>query len=567
MNDGSGILAMIKEDMHQLSDQTDKGKSNDGHNFVHIFPPELSNKLFSYLSDRDLFTCSRCCISWRQVINDNSQWKARCISRGWATINSGGNVHQRWNCIKSHVSIHDNYKFRTSPQFVLPEVASLRISPMCDWALYFRQCLHIKRSWDKGIYAIHRLENLKCPDYEYTTLNNDFDCNGKLLVCGTSSGKVLVWSVEGVPTFLESIAVARRRVEVECVLLRSNFLIVLYQNGLIKVFDTGKLSKTINEDDQPKLESVYAIRATGSESPDGFEFVLNAQTITEDDDYLTSFEDDDNDLELWIRELFRIDLWMGNDVEGSNMMIHANENIVVLTGILCKSLFLWKIGKGDFVRHILLPAGSQVVYQSHLSARYLYLSTKRRNVYGNGNPSWFVTVYDLSSLENSDENSPEINPLIIIPSTNMVEEIRSDSKDARIVFSTQDGGLCCVRFENNGFESLFDKQAPSFVDNLTVSDDLIVYHQYDGYLMGNNWAGEELFEISAHIGLVKGLQIFENYLISGGDAMQLCVWDAKTGERCHTVYHQPCRIQHLYADATKIITVGREDPPVLVAYW
>lgn len=74
MNDGSGILAMIKEDMHQLSDQTDKGKSNDGHNFVHIFPPELSNKLFSYLSDRDLFTCSRCCISWRQVINDNSQW-------------------------------------------------------------------------------------------------------------------------------------------------------------------------------------------------------------------------------------------------------------------------------------------------------------------------------------------------------------------------------------------------------------------------------------------------------------------------------------------------------------
>lgn len=58
-------------------------------------------------------------------------------------------------------------------------------------------------------------------------------------------------------------------------------------------------------------------------------------------------------------------------------------------------------------------------------------------------------MYDLSSLENSDENSPEINPLIIIPSTNMVEEIRSDSKDARIVFSTQDGGLCCVRFENN----------------------------------------------------------------------------------------------------------------------
>lgn len=83
-----------------------------------------------------------------------------------------------------------------------------------------------------------------------------------------------------------------------------------------------------------------------------------------------------------------------------------------------------------------------------------------------------------------------------------------------------------------------------------------------------NWSGEPLYEIEAHYGFVKGLQIFEDrILVSGGNAMQLCVWDAKTGNRLHTVFHQPCRIQHLFVDATKIITIGREDPPVVVAYW
>ncbi len=117
------------------------------------------------------------------------------------------------------------------------------------------------------------------------------------------------------------------------------------------------------------------------------------------------------------------------------------------------------------------------------------------------------------------------------------------------------------------FETLFNVITPSFVDNLTSNDSIIVYHQYDGFLVGINWAGEILYEIEAHTGLVKGLQMFENRLVSGGDAMQLYVWNAQTGDRLHTVHHQPCRIQHLYVDATKIITVGIEDLPVVVAYW
>jgi WD40 repeat protein len=66
---------------------------------------------------------------------------------------------------------------------------------------------------------------------------------------------------------------------------------------------------------------------------------------------------------------------------------------------------------------------------------------------------------------------------------------------------------------------------------------------------------------------VKGLQSINNLLVSGGASKQLFVWNMQTGQKLHTVYHQPSTIQYLYADVTKIVTAGREDQPVVVGYW
>lgn len=42
--------------------------------FVQIFPPELTTKLFTYLGEKDLISCTKCSIAWYEVINDNVQW-------------------------------------------------------------------------------------------------------------------------------------------------------------------------------------------------------------------------------------------------------------------------------------------------------------------------------------------------------------------------------------------------------------------------------------------------------------------------------------------------------------
>jgi hypothetical protein len=52
-------------------------------------------------------------------------------------------------------------------------------------------------------------------------------------------------------------------------------------------------------------------------------------------------------------------------------------------------------------------------------------------------------VYDITSLEGNETSK---NPISILAES-MVEEIRSDSKDQRVVFSTQDGILSGVSLD------------------------------------------------------------------------------------------------------------------------
>src|SRR5690349_9721341 len=117
MND-QGILPVISS-IISSSSATDTNCID----FVQLFPPELSNKLFKYVTEKDLFSCLKCCLGWQRVINNNPQWycaslqiyfeqfrifyfvrKLRCIQRGWATSSSDNNVAQKWNAIKSHVN-------------------------------------------------------------------------------------------------------------------------------------------------------------------------------------------------------------------------------------------------------------------------------------------------------------------------------------------------------------------------------------------------------------------------------------------------------------------------------
>jgi hypothetical protein len=64
------------------------------------------------------------------------------------------------------------------------------------------------------------------------------------------------------------------------------------------------------------------------------------------EDHIVNPENEvEDDIELWIRSLFRPELWLGDDLFGSKteMLLLTNESQVFLTGILCKSFVTWNI--------------------------------------------------------------------------------------------------------------------------------------------------------------------------------------------------------------------------------
>ncbi len=129
------------------------------------------------------------------------------------------------------------------------------------------------------------------------------------------------------------------------------------------------------EVNRPELNLVYAIRGSGLQSPDGFELILNAQLIPDNDiGSFTAIEnEEENDVEFWIRDLFRVDLWMGNgSYMGSDMMIYANENIVILTAVLSRCFQFWRIEK-PVIHKVMLPLGYQVIFQVKRFHVFIYV--------------------------------------------------------------------------------------------------------------------------------------------------------------------------------------------------
>ncbi|CAG7734462.1 unnamed protein product [Allacma fusca] len=147
----------------------------------------------------------------------------------------------------------------------------------------------------------------------------------------------------------------------------------------------------------------------------------------------------------------------------------------------------------------------------------------------------------------------------------MLEEIHGDSDDQRLAWVAQDSVIEGKDLSTQ--MTLFVRHGLSYIDNLTVHDETIIYHQYDGFIIAIDWNGVQKYEIEMRIGLVRGLRCSNQFLISGGDSKNLNVWNNEIGSLYHKVHHQPCRIEFVYADETKVITLGREDPPVVVGYW
>ena len=117
-------------------------------------------------------------------------------------------------------------------------------------------------------------------------------------------------------------------------------------------------------------------------------------------------------------------------------------------------------------------------------------------------------------------------------------------------------------------EVIFVKAAESYVDNLIVHGPYITYHQYDGFIVTLNWKGEVLYETESHLGIVRGLQAHQDILVNGSDiSKQLCILDIHSGKKFHSIELQQSRVEFLFVDETKIISMSKDEPATLIGYW
>ncbi|CAG7734461.1 unnamed protein product [Allacma fusca] len=250
----SGMFSVCSEDIIVAANTDFVSVLDAEKDFVQFFPPELCNKLFSYVSDKDIFACSQCSIEWRHVINNNSQWKRRCILKGWYKLGKE-NDRFKWTKTKSHVG-DEEYQFRRTPLFSLPPVASLRVTELCDWAKYYRQCAYLENNWKLGRYALHKLT---IPEDVVPTIYNACDCNGKIFAAGTTMGYILIWCVDGRPHFVKSILASGRRIEVEQLHMNNKCMVVLCQSGVMQCYN---ISNEVMYGHHP-YEITYQLRIGG----------------------------------------------------------------------------------------------------------------------------------------------------------------------------------------------------------------------------------------------------------------------------------------------------------------
>ncbi|RZF36608.1 hypothetical protein LSTR_LSTR007311 [Laodelphax striatellus] len=136
-------------DENEGYERSQQACNRDRVDFVTMLPVEATEAIFSYLSVRDLRSCSAVSIGWHEMSNSCYLW--RKIAED-AHLRRSGVANQPLD--KDLLTSVESNFLNELKRFRVP-ADSVRLSPMNDWKRFHCQCNFLLYNWERGFFAAH----------------------------------------------------------------------------------------------------------------------------------------------------------------------------------------------------------------------------------------------------------------------------------------------------------------------------------------------------------------------------------------------------------------------------
>ncbi|XP_052106696.1 F-box/WD repeat-containing protein 7-like [Mytilus californianus] len=152
--------------------------------FTRYLPPELIDKVLSYLNVKEIGFFSQVSVNWREASNRDSVWLHHCMKNGWMKYGISGSILHEEPSAKPTTNISG-----TSPHFDLYVPFDTRLSPICKWKHVYLRMYHLTRNWEKGRFFVS--PTLRGHSQRVTAI----DSNGTCLVSGSEDKTLVTWNM------------------------------------------------------------------------------------------------------------------------------------------------------------------------------------------------------------------------------------------------------------------------------------------------------------------------------------------------------------------------------------
>nr|XP_014340536.1 PREDICTED: F-box/WD repeat-containing protein 7-like [Latimeria chalumnae] len=190
--------------------------------FTLIFPEELVEKIFSYLTADDLFRAACCNKAWRRWSNSDIMWQSLCAARNWLKFDTDLQLFTKclYNCTATEL---------TSPAFNSVGIADISTLPRaCHWKDIYIRASYLNQNWEKGRYTVVP------PLRGHRKRVNCLDCDGKFLVSGSEDNTARIW---GLFTAHCLHVFDCHRDAVTSVVIKNGYILTGCADSLIRVFE------------------------------------------------------------------------------------------------------------------------------------------------------------------------------------------------------------------------------------------------------------------------------------------------------------------------------------------
>ncbi|VDI19575.1 F-box and WD-40 domain protein 7, partial [Mytilus galloprovincialis] len=197
--------------------------------FTRYLPPELIDKVLSYLNVKEIGFFSQVSVNWREASNRDSVWLHHCMKNGWMKYGISGSILHEEPSAKPTTNVSG-----TSPHFDLYVPFDTRLSLICKWKHVYLRMYHLTRNWEKGRFYVS--PTLRGHSQRVTAI----DSNGTCLVSGSEDKTLVTWNMH---TGSKIYTVHGHSDAITAIKIQGHYIITGCADSAVRVFriDNGDL--------------------------------------------------------------------------------------------------------------------------------------------------------------------------------------------------------------------------------------------------------------------------------------------------------------------------------------